>query len=171
MYYISSRTNRCIRTQTLLELARKQAAQLPSNLDLSESISHALFPLCTVKASLEVIISALEQLDKDTISNTASIATSVTPQPAANDNEKSAERITITEKKSGVGRGQQSSFLTTFDDVVGNSAAKQALYENVVLPLTLGEDIKARLFSGIRAGTGNVILYGPPGTGKRTNRI
>ena len=53
-----------------------------------------------------------------------------------------------------------------FDDIVGYCGAKQQLYENVVLPLTLSAEIKAQLFSGIRSGSGNVILHGPPGTGK-----
>jgi hypothetical protein len=53
-----------------------------------------------------------------------------------------------------------------FDDIVGYCGAKQQLYENVVLPLTLSAEVKAQLFGGIRSGSGNVILHGPPGTGK-----
>lgn len=60
----------------------------------------------------------------------------------------------------------QSSRKLRFDDIVGYCGAKQQLYENVVLPLTLSADVKAQLFSGIRSGSGNVILHGPPGTGK-----
>jgi ATP-dependent 26S proteasome regulatory subunit len=118
-----------------------------------------------VKTSLELIIETLEQLDTDPL-GTPSITSSVSPQPITNDNDKPVKELTVIEERTGGGRGEKSSFFTSFDDVVGNPAAKQALYENIVLPLTLGEDIKARLFSGIRAGTGNVILYGPPGTGK-----
>jgi hypothetical protein len=35
-----------------------------------------------------------------------------------------------------------------FDDVVGNHEAKQALYENVVLPLTIDNQTKVKIFSG-----------------------
>lgn len=35
-----------------------------------------------------------------------------------------------------------------FDDVVGNHEAKQALYENVVLPLTINNETKVKIFSG-----------------------
>lgn len=36
----------------------------------------------------------------------------------------------------------------SFEDVIGNEEAKQALYENVVLPLTISDEIKLRIFSG-----------------------
>ena len=36
----------------------------------------------------------------------------------------------------------------SFKDVVGNYEAKQALYENVVLPLTISDDAKVKIFSG-----------------------
>ena len=78
----------------------------------------------------------------------------------------------------------------SFEEVVGNLEAKQSLYENVILPLSISEATKVRVFSGcvslkflfmhlnailldlnftktgIRAGSGNVMLYGPAGTGK-----
>eukprot|EP01034_Spumella_vulgaris_P028175 gene28175-34991_t len=53
-----------------------------------------------------------------------------------------------------------------FDRIVGCDLAKQMLYENIVLPLSLSGDEKRTFFTGIRAGTGNVLLHGPPGTGK-----
>ena len=53
-----------------------------------------------------------------------------------------------------------------FGDIIGCERAKQLLLENVVLPLTLDEPTRAAVFSGIRAGAGNVLLHGPPGTGK-----
>lgn len=34
----------------------------------------------------------------------------------------------------------------TFDSIVGNSAAKRALYEHVVLPLKLSEEARSSLF-------------------------
>jgi SpoVK/Ycf46/Vps4 family AAA+-type ATPase len=36
----------------------------------------------------------------------------------------------------------------SFNEVVGNMEAKQALYENVILPLTISDLTKARVFSG-----------------------
>jgi AAA+ superfamily predicted ATPase len=56
--------------------------------------------------------------------------------------------------------------LRGFIDVIGNEAAKQVLYDNVVLPLNLSDEIRRTLFTGIRSGVGNVLLFGPPGTGK-----
>lgn len=53
-----------------------------------------------------------------------------------------------------------------FENIVGNQDAKQALYENVVLPLTFSPELKKVVFAGIRKGAGNVLLHGPPGTGK-----
>ena len=53
-----------------------------------------------------------------------------------------------------------------FSDIVGNSAAKESLYENVVLPMLLPAEVKRKVFCGIRGNVGNVMLYGPPGTGK-----
>jgi SpoVK/Ycf46/Vps4 family AAA+-type ATPase len=83
------------------------------------------------------------------------------------------------------------SIAISFKEVIGNFEAKQALYENVILPLTISDVAKVKIFSGktspffsashriifqsalfftrmagIRAGSGNVMLYGPAGTGK-----
>lgn len=56
--------------------------------------------------------------------------------------------------------------IKKFEDIVGQQAAKQALLENVVYHFTLSDEIKKMLFTGIRAGGGNVLMFGPPGTGK-----
>jgi SpoVK/Ycf46/Vps4 family AAA+-type ATPase len=53
-----------------------------------------------------------------------------------------------------------------FRHIVGNISAKQALHENIVLPLTLPPVLRQQLLTGIRTGCGNVLLHGPPGTGK-----
>ena len=50
-----------------------------------------------------------------------------------------------------------------FENIMGNRDAKQALYENVVLPLSFSAALKRVVFAGIRKGAGNVLLYGPPG--------
>lgn len=51
----------------------------------------------------------------------------------------------------------------TFDAIMGNDHAKLALMESVVLPLTLNSRMVSKVFQGVRAGTGNVLLHGPPG--------
>ncbi|CAM9727510.1 unnamed protein product [Ectocarpus sp. 4 AP-2014] len=56
----------------------------------------------------------------------------------------------------------------TFDSLVGNAAAKRALFEHVVLPLKLSEEARGSLFVGLRSSGNNVLLHGPPGTGKTT---
>lgn len=43
-----------------------------------------------------------------------------------------------------------------FQEIIGSTEAKQALYENVILPLTLKESSKKKLFTGIRSAGGNV---------------
>jgi hypothetical protein len=48
----------------------------------------------------------------------------------------------------------------TFCSIIGNNAAKSALYENVVLPLTVDREIRMQIFKGIRGGCGNVLLFG-----------
>ena len=50
-----------------------------------------------------------------------------------------------------------------FENIIGNQDAKQALYENVVLPLSFSPALKKVVFAGIRKGAGNVLLHGPPG--------
>ncbi|KAG5178827.1 P-loop containing nucleoside triphosphate hydrolase protein [Tribonema minus] len=55
---------------------------------------------------------------------------------------------------------------TRFDSIVGCEGGKQALRENVVLPLALPPSIRDAIFVGPRAASANVLLYGPPGTGK-----
>ena len=50
-----------------------------------------------------------------------------------------------------------------FEDVIGQEMAKIALMENVIFPLTLCKAESEKIFRGIRAGAGNVLLHGPPG--------
>lgn len=43
-----------------------------------------------------------------------------------------------------------------FCDIIGHNCAKQSIYENVILPLSLSSKTKNKLFCGIRRGAGNV---------------
>ena len=60
----------------------------------------------------------------------------------------------------------RSNRLVTFDNIIGSQDAKLALYENLILPLSMSAADRRRVFQGVLAGGGNVLLYGPPGTGK-----
>jgi ATP-dependent 26S proteasome regulatory subunit len=53
----------------------------------------------------------------------------------------------------------------SFQNIIGSDDAKQILYENVILPLSLSASMRSQIFQGIRATVGNVLLFGPPGTG------
>jgi len=72
---------------------------------------------------------------------------------------------TVEEEEGGRGDGteEEEGVGAKFHDVVGNAAAKQALHENIVLPLTLPTGLRQQLLTGIRSGCGNVLLYGPVG--------
>ena len=56
----------------------------------------------------------------------------------------------------------------SFSQIIGCEEAKQILYENIVLPLSLPLNIRSELFQGVRSSGGNVLLFGPPGTGNST---
>jgi ATP-dependent 26S proteasome regulatory subunit len=47
-----------------------------------------------------------------------------------------------------------------FDSIVGCEGPKQALRENVVLPLALPPSVRDAIFTGPRAAGANVLLYG-----------
>jgi hypothetical protein len=47
----------------------------------------------------------------------------------------------------------------SFADLVGSNSAKQSLYENIVLPLSLSEDMRQKIFQGVRSSGGNVDLH------------
>ena len=53
-----------------------------------------------------------------------------------------------------------------FDNIIGSDDAKVALYENMILPLSMPPEERKKVYQGVLAGGGNVLLYGPPGTGK-----
>lgn len=55
--------------------------------------------------------------------------------------------------------------MINFSKIIGCEEAKQILYENIVLPLSLPIQIRSSIFQGVRSSGGNVLLFGPPGTG------
>ena len=61
------------------------------------------------------------------------------------------EETIVNKNKSNVG----------LDDIKGQSDIKQAVQENIILPLK-----NPKLFTGIRAPSRAILLYGPPGNGK-----
>lgn len=60
----------------------------------------------------------------------------------------------------------RSNRIVTFDNIIGSNDAKLALYENLILPLSMSATDRKKIFQGVLSGGGNVLLYGPPGTGK-----
>ncbi len=52
-----------------------------------------------------------------------------------------------------------------YSQIIGSDDAKQTLYENIVLPLSLSTSVRQEIFRGVRSSGGNVLLFGPPGTG------
>jgi hypothetical protein len=76
-----------------------------------------------------------------TQNQTPSISTYQNKKDKQDNNDKSLESNTQMIKidlKKGI----------SFEDVIGNFDAKQALYENVVLPLTVSNETKVKIFSG-----------------------
>ena len=53
-----------------------------------------------------------------------------------------------------------------FSSIIGYHDVKEKLLENIVLPLTMKEELRQRIYVGVRANCGNMLLHGPPGTGK-----
>lgn len=149
--------------------ARKKGATTVTNLHITQ--------LRTAAAAIENILSDLSACD--ILKSEAKI------QTEANNKTKDIEPNIVVVKQIVPAHA----ISISFKDVVGNDEAKQALFENVILPLTISDVAKVKIFSGkvfkisiachfihnsscvcltkgIRAGSGNVMLYGPAGTGK-----
>ena len=56
--------------------------------------------------------------------------------------------------------------ICRFSSIIGYHDVKEKLFENIILPLTMKQDLRQRIYVGVRANCGNMLLYGPPGTGK-----
>lgn len=71
-----------------------------------------------------------------------------------NSNESNSQTGVLQKSKQDLNSAQPTTPLPSikkticFDDVVGNHEAKQALYENIVLPLTIDNQTKVKIFSG-----------------------
>lgn len=72
---------------------------------------------------------------------------------------------TVVSTQSKLGNSGEKLREISFQNIIGSDDAKQVLYENVILPLSLTASMRSQIFQGIRATVGNVLLFGPPGTG------
>lgn len=100
-----------------------------------------LLQLLTASAAIENILSILKHTEKLRIEHSAAIngAFQKTQQSeftrSCSDNNQESPPFSRA-------------MSISFKDIVGNYDAKQALYENVVLPLTIGDAAKVNIFTG-----------------------
>jgi SpoVK/Ycf46/Vps4 family AAA+-type ATPase len=126
--------------------AKQSSLQAKVLLDLLDSMeNHPILKLCS--KSLSSVVSAASGRNQDPSEATASSTTEEYSTNPSLDVAAASPEI-------------------RFADIVGHGAAKDALYENVVLPMLMPEHLKRKVYCGIRANPGNVLLFGLPGTGK-----
>lgn len=108
---------------------------------LSTERDPLLFQLSTASAAIENILTALARAEILRVEDSTAI----------NGGSQKSRQHEVT--KTTLDNKQESASLktglsTSFKDIVGNFDAKQALYENVVLPLTICDATKVNIFSG-----------------------
>ncbi len=108
--------------------------------------------ITTDSNSIECISIAIEQL-KSVIDDLQSITS-----PAS-----TSISSTVAQTSCQFEIEQQKPISQPLANIFGNCAAKTALYEAIILPLTIDKDQQSKLYSGIRKSCSNILLYGPPG--------
>lgn len=136
----------CIKCQTLLQIASLNDFQAYSK-DVK------------IRKYIANVSTIVQLIMEDTDQNNHIQGTSVNPTTLTNNG---------VDKKSESNTSIPYEFIQgmLFENIIGCNQAKRSLHENVILPLTMANELRASVFAGIRGGTGNVLLYGPPGMGK-----
>ena len=109
--------------------------------DLSTERDPLLFQLSTASAAIENILTVLARAEKLRVEDSAAI----------NGGSHKSRQHEVTKSTSDDKQENaplKTELSTSFKDIVGNYDAKQALYENVVLPLTICDATKVNIFSG-----------------------
>lgn len=157
--------------------ARESSLQAKVLLDLIDSVeNHPILQQCKRHLG-DVIGAVMDPSDTDATCSTNSQDFSTHFTSLDTDTNTNSSRSQQQESSVGLHRSvpptcsptqHESAMEPTirFADIVGHEAAKDALYENVVLPMLMPEHMKRQVYCGIRANLGNVLLFGVPGTGK-----
>lgn len=133
---------RCVRSLTLLDLLNN-ADPTESHKGVPSVIKNAcLLQLMTATTMIENILVGLSAADKSASDyherNTVRFQNS----------KKDCHDVGVLDITGKKGVAVVKTVPISFNEVVGNMEAKQALYENVILPLTISNLTKVKVFSG-----------------------
>lgn len=143
---------RCVRSLTLLDLLNSADPANCVGEELSVNKEACLLQLMTATTTIENILVNLSAADKSALEYREQYTVQLKRGIKESRNAVLSENI--DSKSTAVSKTAPISF----NEVVGNTEAKQALYENVILPLTISDLTKARVFSGSDC-VNNIVLW------------